>query len=814
MSSLEDLAKSGLNSALSAKGNHAPLRPELLDVPIEDVLDRYSALASKMLGTPIVLVTIVEENRQYFQGQSGLPEPLATRRETPLSHSICKYVVANRVPLVVADARSEKWLAENPGVTDLGVVAYAGVPLLTREGETIGSVCAVDHEPHCWTSHEIDILNEFAQIVMREIDLCQNARQSKLESGRVERILESITDAFFQLDREYHFTYVNDQALRILGRPREELLRQNIWTEFPDAVDSTFAQEFQRAAQTGETINLEEFYRPLGIWVDARIYPNDDGLSVYFQDITARKNAEKRLLLLESVVVHANDTVIITDAHPLDEPGPRIIYVNEAFTRMTGYTAEEALGQSPRFLQGKGTEREPLDILRQGLERSESTNIELLNYRKDGQAYWTEMSVVPILDAQGQSTHFISIQRDITQRRQVREVLQQARDEAERANQAKSEFLSRMSHELRTPLNAILGFGQLLELSSLSERDEECVDQILKGGEHLLTLINEVLDIARIESGQLSLSMEPVEATPLCHEVLALVRAMAEQRGIAIKHHTPACPYYVLADQQRIKQILLNLLSNAIKYNRPGGSVTLECEVVRESYLRFKVRDEGIGIPLDKQDRVFLPFDRLEVEKRTPGQTPIEGTGIGLALSLRLAEAMGGTLGFDSLVGVGSTFWLEVALTEDSLAQIDRVAKQHALHPTGERYDDASRRLVLYIEDNLSNLRLIERLLEEHHLQVLGTQQGQLGLDLAREQGPDLILLDLNLPDISGEEVLKKLRADPRTNAIPVVMLSADASPRQVTSLLEAGAKAYLTKPINVREFYNTIDGLLDVIQS
>ncbi|RYG63631.1 response regulator, partial [bacterium] len=579
------------------------------------------------------------------------------------------------------------------------------------------------------------------------------------------------------------------------------------------AKGSIFETEFLRAKQSGEPVSFEGLHSTLNIWLGVHVYPNEGGLAVYLQDITVRKHNEERLRLLESVVVHANDTVIITDAYPLDEPGPRIVYVNEAFTRMTGYTSEEALGRSPRFLQGEGTEREFLDILRAGLERFESTNIELLNYRKDGQPYWAEMSVVPISDAQGQPTHFISIQRDVTQRRQVREALQQAREEAERANQAKSEFLSRMSHELRTPLNAILGFGQLLELSSLGEREKECVDQILKGGEHLLTLINEVLDIARIESGQMSLSIEPVEAAPLCNEALALVRAMAEQRGIAVRHRTPACPYHVQADQQRIKQILLNLLSNAIKYNRPGGSVTLECEVVKERYLRFNVGDEGIGIPLDKQDRIFTPFDRLEVEKRTPGQKPIEGTGIGLALSLRLAEAMGGSLGFHSSVGVGSTFWLELSLTEDCLAQIDEI-KEHTSLPTIQRSDDVSKQLVLYIEDNLSNLRLIERLLEQHHLEVLGTQQGQLGLDLAREQEPNLILLDLNLPDISGKEVLKKLREDPRTSDIPVVMLSADASPRQVNLLLEAGAKAYLTKPINVREFYNTIDGLLEVAQA
>jgi signal transduction histidine kinase/CheY-like chemotaxis protein len=389
--------------------------------------------------------------------------------------------------------------------------------------------------------------------------------------------------------------------------------------------------------------------------------------------------------------------------------------------------------------------------------------------------------------------------------------LRSAQQAAEAANMAKSEFLSRMSHELRTPLNAVLGFGQLLELDDLTEAQRESVGHILKGGRHLLDLINEVLDISHIEAGRLSLSPEPVLVSELLTDVLRLIAPLAAERSVNLLGSPGgACDVYVFADRQRIKQILLNLLSNGIKYNRPRGSVAVSCAQSPEHKLRIKVTDTGPGISTEDLDRLFMPFERLGAES-----TDVEGTGIGLALSRRLAEAMGGTIDVDSTHGRGSTFWVELPVVEGPVERYERLeqAPDQALSVAPDPV--APRHRILHIEDNLANLTLVERVLSGRgDIEVIAAMQGRLGLELAHEHRPSLILLDLHLPDVDGDEVLQRLREDPDTASTPVVMVSADATPRQIQRLLSAGATAYLTKPIDVLELLRlTNEALATTVQ-
>jgi signal transduction histidine kinase/ActR/RegA family two-component response regulator len=410
----------------------------------------------------------------------------------------------------------------------------------------------------------------------------------------------------------------------------------------------------------------------------------------------------------------------------------------------------------------------------------------------------------------------IHISREINERKQTELALQKAKEEAERANSAKSEFLSRMSHELRTPMNAILGFAQLLELEKLNPSQREGVTHILKGGRHLLALINEVLDIARIESGRLSLSPEAVLVSEVLQETLDLVKPLAAQTHVQlIAHQAEAGARYVLADRQRLKQVLLNLLSNALKYNRPGGSVTLICTEIQDpasgpenaatkqpARLRLAVKDTGQGIASDRLARLFSPFDRLGAENGS-----VEGTGLGLALSKRLVDAMGGRMGMESVVGEGSLFWVELHLTEPAAEEQPGLSESQ---PATASPPTAARRTVLYIEDNLSNLRVMEQILTHRPaVQLQSAMQGALGINFACEHRPELILLDVNLPDMEGSEVMARLRSDPRTSAIPVVVISADAMQTQIDRLLAAGACAYLTKPIDVTKFLAILDDAL-----
>ena len=401
-----------------------------------------------------------------------------------------------------------------------------------------------------------------------------------------------------------------------------------------------------------------------------------------------------------------------------------------------------------------------------------------------------------------QQQHNARMELEILQRAKE---LQEANRQLRTANAAKSEFLSRMSHELRTPLNAILGFAQVLEMDNLGDDQRNSLGQILSGGRHLLALINEVLDIATIEAGRMPLSLEPVAVADLIVEAVSLIRPLADQHRILLVSPTQTnTGQHVLGDQQRLKQILLNLLSNAVKYNREGGSVRLACKVAGERF-RIMVTDTGPGIAPETLERLFIPFERF-----TAGQHGIEGTGLGLPLSKGLAEAMGGTLGLTSTVGQGSSFWVELPRTE---SPVERVERQEGM-PTlvQDQPDPAWPALtLLYIEDNASNLQLVETLLSRRpNTTLISAMRPQLGLDLAAQHHPDLILLDLHLPDMPGEEVLRRLRVDPKTADIPVVILSADARHHQIKRMLKQGARVFLTKPLDVKELFGLLAAIAD----
>ena len=512
-----------------------------------------------------------------------------------------------------------------------------------------------------------------------------------------------------------------------------------------------------------------------------------------------RRRAAESLRLLQAAVQQSSESVMITTAD-VDLPGPEIVFVNPAFTEVTGYTAEEAIGKTPRILQGPKTERAVLDGVRTQLANGEAFHGEAVNYRKDGSDFVLAWSISPIREESGKVTHFIGFQRDATERNRVAATLQQAKEEAERANRAKSEFLSRMSHELRTPLHAILGFAQLLEMDGQIPEDAESVAHILRAGNHLLGLINEVLDIARVESGKLALTPEPVSVRATLEETLSLVKPLAAKRGIRLEPIAGDADCEVLSSAQRFKQVILNLLSNAVKFNREGGSVAVSCEKVGDC-LRIQVADTGRGISAANMAKLFVPFERLDV-----GDTVIEGAGLGLSLSKHLVEAMGGRIGVESELGKGTTFWVELPLIQRTTAATER--KLDARIPTVAELPRATApRTVLYIEDNLSNLRLVERILARRpEVTLISAMQGSIGLELARQHRPDFILLDLHLPDIQGDEVLRQLRADPGTAQLPIVMISADATDAQIERLRAAGASDYLTKPIDVRAFLALVD--------
>ncbi len=509
---------------------------------------------------------------------------------------------------------------------------------------------------------------------------------------RLRGVLESISDAFVALDSQWRFTYINDQALRLMDKTRDELLGRDVAQGFPDVREIIFEENWQQIIGQGQPITLETYYAPWKIWLEIHAYPSEEGVSIYFQDISARR----------------------ADQFALEE----------------------------------------------------------------------------------------------------------AKREAEAANAAKSEFIGRISHELRTPLNAILGFGQLLDKEPLSARQQESVTYILNSGAHLLELINEVLDIARVESGQCEMNLEPVAIGGAIAGACALMRPLAEARSIKLRLRAPdkIGERYVNADSQRLAQILINLLSNAIKYNFEQGEVEVAWRVQNADgaeRIVVSVCDSGPGISSESLPRLFVPFERGDATNST-----IEGTGLGLALTLNLVEAMNGKMHVESEFGRGSTFSFDLpcALASEIASEI---ASDPAPTPQliyAEQPIEAPREVeaipcayrVLCIEDNASNLRLIELLMATRpEVSLLSAATGQAGLSLAMQHEPDMILLDLNLPDIHGSQVLRQLQQTAVTRDIPVIILSADAAAAQIEALLDQGASDYLTKPLDMRRLLHVLDRIL-----
>ena len=511
----------------------------------------------------------------------------------------------------------------------------------------------------------------------------------------------------------------------------------------------------------------------------------------------ALRESEERY---RSVVSEIGEVIFRADAQG------RWTFLNSAWTQITGFSVEKTIGQpiiESAYPEDRPKAHEHCPSLKDG--RADHYQQEMRYLTADGGSRWVEIHARALRDANGEFLGTAGVIRDVTERHRAEEALRVAREAAENASRAKSEFLSRMSHELRTPLNAILGFGQLMELEAKSSNEQENATQILKGGRHLLTLINEVLDITGIESGKLHLSSEPVLVTEVVDEVLSLMMPLAQARHIHLTADRKALgDQFVQADRQRLKQVLLNLVANAVKYNREGGNAHIALAYTTSDRVKIVVSDNGPGIPEAKLSKLFKPFERLGLDQN------VEGTGLGLALCKRLIEAMDGEIGADSASGAGSRFWVELPRAESQIVHAERTSGASVME-----HGEIRRGKILYVEDNLSNLALMQRILSrQERIELIPAMSGGLALDLARLHQPDLVLLDLHLPDMPGEEVLRQLRQQPALAGIPIVVLSADATPTQVERLKAAGAHSYLTKPLDLKAFIALLDEVLGVAEA
>jgi signal transduction histidine kinase/CheY-like chemotaxis protein len=523
--------------------------------------------------------------------------------------------------------------------------------------------------------------------------------------------------------------------------------------------------------------------------------------------------------LQNAILTSANFSIIATDEKGI------IQLFNVGAERMLGYLAAEVVNRirpsdihDPEEVRARardlsleiGTTIAPgFEALAFKASRGIEDIYELTYICKDGSRFPAIVSITALRDDFGELIGYLLIGTDNSVRKRVESELIEAMAAADKANRAKSDFLSNMSHELRTPLNAILGFAQLLESGTPAPTapQRRSIEQILKAGWYLLELINEILDLALIESGKLILSKEPVSLGAVLLECQTMMEPQARNRGIVMDFPRFETPCFVHADRTRLKQVFINLLANAVKYNRPGGTVSVDCDPGLPTSIRINIRDSGAGLAPEQLAQLFQPFNRIGKDAGAE-----EGTGIGLVVSKRLMDLMGGAIGAGSTVGSGSVFWIELGLVAPPLVEIDHAARAAVAQPP--QAEEVPPHTLLYVEDNPANLELVGQIIARRpNMRLLSAADGNLGVEYARSCRPDVILMDINLPGISGIQAMKLLRSDPATARIPIIALSANAVPRDIARGLEAGFFDYLTKPIKVDRFMAALDAALNASQ-
>ncbi len=626
--------------------------------------------------------------------------------------------------------------------------------------------------------------------------------------ARLQAIVDHSPSAIFVKDLDGRYVLTNEAFFEPMGLKREDVLGRTAPEIWPGYVDRPTDNDWD-VLQGHEPITRDDVVEladgPHTMMtvrfslrdLDGRIV----GMAGIVTDFTDRTRIESALAererLLETIVQASPDIVTI-----LDQTG-HVREVSQASSRILGYDIDDPVHDELEAL----VHADDIPTIYREYARLltlESTSLDIRYRVRHARGHWVTLDSrgQSIVGEDGRAVGALVMSRDATEDLVFEAELLTAVGVAERASLAKSEFLSRMSHELRTPLNSVLGFAQLLEMDELSDQQGQAVGHILRAGHHLLNLIDEVLDIARIESGHLDMSVEPVLVLDVLGDAVELARPLAEHRDLRLTVDTSSClpRTYALADRQRLLQVLLNLLSNATKYNNRTGRVEVAVARPGDGRVRISVTDTGPGIRGEDIDRVFEPFDRLGAE-----HSGVEGTGVGLTLSKHLVERMGGEITVRSSVNVGSTFTVFLPLTEppDEFESATVHRGDAPALPTALR--------ILHVEDNLDNLALVEQILARYEdIELMPATLGGLALELAHRNRPDVILLDLHLPDMSGIDVLSRLRADPVTADVPVVVVSADATADRIGRLDTTRVAAYLTKPIDVHELLRVLESVAE----
>jgi PAS domain S-box-containing protein len=751
----------------------------------------------------------VDAERNTTDVNPAMCRILGATREDMLGRNIYEFVDAENAAIFKVEvARRAQGIASEYDITltrldGTRVECHnSATPILDAEGDRIGTV---------------GLWSDISDRKRAEALLRTTSEQLAIKSQALQVTLDSIEQGIVSVDADGRVSVYNRRTLELLDLP-EELLssrptydevvefqrRRGDLTEEASVIDANGERRYFMAGQyDAPSVYVRPSRAGAMLEIRSRYFPGG-GMVRTFADVTGYVEAQRAARESEAQLR------ALLDAFPgyivVDDAQTRYTYVNERTAALMGYPRDAVVGRTIREIHGEERAERILALVERA-KAGEPITVET-EYLENAHRPHVWLQVTHAIDADaetGRCDHF-AFGIDISERKLAEQALIAARDEAERANRAKSQFLSSMSHELRTPMNAILGFAQLLASDRrypLAPLQSDHVQEIMRGARHLLSLINEVLDLAMVETGKLKVSLEPVQVAELLQECIGLMQPLAREGTIDIRVlDAVPCDCFVVADRTRLKQVLLNLLSNAIKYNRAGGHVHIACRDEPDT-IRIDVVDSGGGIDPDQQARLFQAFERLDA-----AQTAVEGAGLGLALSRRLLDAMGGEIGLDSEAGRGSTFWIRLprAAAQAGVA----AALAHTQPPDTTPAAPGRAHTVLYIEDNPVNVLLMEAMLSRiDNLRMRAASLPALGLQMATDERPDLILLDIQLPGMDGFEVLRRLRLNAATRAIPVIAVSANAMDADLRRGLEAGFARYLTKPLDMRQLLAAVESAL-----
>ena len=783
-----------------------------LDTPAEENFDRLTRLAARLLRAPVALVSLVDADRQFFKSCLGIPEPWQSRRQTPLSHSFCQHVVTSGGPLLIEDARRHPLVKDNPAVTELGVIAYAGIPLRLASGEVLGSFCAVDTAPRRWSADDVDTLTTLAASAATELELRRAAAEHRAQREAAERerslsvaLLESSREGIYGLDCDGRCTFINHAAARMLGYDPAELIGRDLrrligpdlaCTDGDVAAGSAFVcGDGELRRRDGSPLTVAYTSSPLVC--DGAVA----GVVVTFSDVTDRRAAERALrqtnYILRAVVDGSSDAIFVKNQ------GGQYVMINAAGAAIVGKTVEQIIGHDDTDLFDPPTAARVMAADQEILRTGQPQTIEHAYTPLGGSEVILQTFKGPYRDDAGNVVGVLGIARDVTRRKRTEDALLAAMKQAESANRAKDQFLAVLSHELRTPLAPVLALASAWEQDpSVPAALREDLSMIRRNVELEVRLIDDLLDLTRISKGKLRLAVIPVDAHRLVrYAVRTCPRAELVRRQLALETKLGATASFVRADPGRLQQVLWNLLNNAVKFTPDGGRITVRSWDAPGGRLAIEVSDTGIGIDPQHLPHMFDAFQQGEEVTQRFG-----GLGLGLSICKAFVTAQGGEITATSDgPGKGAAFTL--TLPTCTPASTDGEGPPGAT-PAGPDASlaPASRPLrILLVEDHVDTSRAMSRLLARvgHHVRTAGTVRA--AVDAARADPVDLVISDLGLPDGTGHDVMRLVS---ELRPVRGIALSGYGSEDDIRRSHDAGFDTHLTKPTDIQRLLETIEQL------